>query len=157
MSDSGISISIKASGFNEYAKRLANVNKKVSDLEKPMREAGEIAKALVRSYPPYGNWQAGHVSFAERYPGAKYKRTRTLQRAWKGQLRKGSRILFTYRVFNYSTFEEKRGRPYLKYVQGDEQAPIHVGRWYVKDTMKIMLEGEVSKIFEKYMRGVAKA
>ncbi len=151
MSDVGISFTVKASGMEAYQNRLRNINKNVSDLEAPMREAGEIAKALVRSYPPYGNWQAGQVSFIERYPGAKYKRTRTLQRGWKGQLRMGSRVLYTYRVYNYTTIEAKRDKPYLKYVQGDEQTVPHIGRWYVADQMKNMLEGEVTRIFVSFM------
>ena len=156
MSDLGISITIKAGGINEFQAKLKKIDQKLSNIDSPMKEAGEIARALVRSYPPYGNWQSGQVSFMERYPGAKYKRTRTLQRAWKGQLRKGSRVLFTYRVYNYGTIEERRGKPYLKYVQGEEQTVPHIGRWYTNEDMKPMIQAETSKIFERFMRGVAR-
>lgn len=155
MSDAGLSITVKASGIREFQNRLQKANRRLEDLEAPMREAGAIALALVRSYPPYGNWQGGQVSFVDKYPGAKYKRTRTLQKAWKGQLRKGSRVLFTYRVYNYGTVD-KRGRPYLKYVQGEEQASPHPGRWYTKDMMKPMLDVEATRIFQRYMSKVAK-
>ena len=155
MSENGISITVKASGITEFQNRLMRANRRLEDLETPTREAGQIALALAKSYPPYGNWRAGQISFVDKYPGAKYVRTRTLQKAWKGQLRKGSRVLFTYRVFNYGAVD-KRGRPYLKYVQGEEQAPPHPGRWYTDDTMKPMMEQEMNRIFTRYMRVVAR-
>ncbi len=155
MSDVGTSITIKVTGVDKYQNRLRKINQKLENLEAPTREAGKIALALAKSYPPYGNWKGGQISFVTRYPGAKYVRTRTLQKAWKGQLRKGSKVLFTYRVFNYGTID-KRGRPYFKYVQGQEQAPPHPGRWYTEDQMKPMMEAEAAKIFKKYMKDVAK-
>lgn len=155
MSDVGTSITIKVTGVDKYQNRLRKINQKLENLETPTREAGKIALALAKSYPPYGNWKGGQISFVTRYPGAKYVRTRTLQKAWKGQLRKGSKVLFTYRVFNYGTMD-KRGRPYLKYVQGDEQAPPHPGRWYTDEQMRPMMEEEMGKIFKKYMKNVAK-
>ncbi len=155
MSELGTSITIKVTGIDKYQNRLRKINQKLENLEAPTREAGKIALALAKSYPPYGNWKGGQISFVTRYPGAKYVRTRTLQKAWKGQLRKGSKVLFTYRVFNYGVMD-KRGRPYLKYVQGDEQAPPHPGRWYTGDQMRPMMEEEMGKIFKKYMKDVAK-
>ena len=155
MSDNGISITVKARGIVEFQNRLRRTNKRLEDLEGPTKEAGQIALALAKSYPPYGNWRSGQISFVSRYPGAKYVRTRNLQRKWKGQMRKGSKVAFTYRVFNYGALD-KRGRPYLKYVQGEEQAPPHPGRWYTGDDMKPMMEEEMTKIFQRHMKRAVK-
>lgn len=155
MSDAGISITVRTSGMDKVQNRLAKANKKLEDLSKPMKDIGRIAVALVRSYPPYGNWRDGQISFVRKYPGAKYTRTKTLQKNWKGQLRRGSRVSFSYRVYNYGTVD-RRGRPYLKYVQGDEQAAPHPGRWYTEEDMRPMLEDEANKILEQFMHDVAR-
>lgn len=150
-----IGFTVKANGMPQYKKKLDMMGRSLEDLEKPMREAGEIAKALVRSYPPYGNWEQGHISFTDFRPGSKYKRTKALQKGWKGQLLKGSKIQVRYRVYNYTTVD-KRGRKYAQYVQGDNQAAVHAGWWFTEKEMADKLHKVTLKIFQKFMKDVVK-
>ena len=66
MSETGVSITVKASGITEFQNRLRRANQRLEDLEIPTREAGQIALALAKSYP-YGNWRAGQISFVDKY------------------------------------------------------------------------------------------
>lgn len=154
MSDLGLSISVKATNVDVVRANLKKIQIRVEDLEQPVREVGAIGLALTRSYPPYGDWRSGKISFVDIRPGTvtNYVRTKVLQKGWKGQLRKGSKVLYTYRLYNYTTIEAKRNRPYLKYVQGDEQAKMHVGIWYNHEEMSDMLNEEAIKILERFVK-----
>jgi hypothetical protein len=146
-----VTVSVKATGIKGYAKRLASINKHMNELDVPMRESGDVTMALVRSYPPYGDWRKLHVSFQLVRPGAKYKRTKELQRGWGGKLTKGSNILVRFRATNRGAID-KRGREYSHYVQGDAQAPNHMGIWYTEHEMGELLHAETLKIFRDFMK-----
>lgn len=145
---------VETGGLAKYKAHLASINKQVSNLEVPLREAGKIALALAKSYPPYDNsWRKGGISFTEFKPGSRYKRTRNLQRHWVGQLRKSSGTVSQYRVYNYGTIDP-RGRPYFEYVQGDNQAKMHAGYWYTRGDMEAMLRQETIDIFEDFIKHI---
>ena len=44
----------------QYKKKIGKLAKDLEELDKPMKEAGKIALAAIRSYPPYdGGWKEG--------------------------------------------------------------------------------------------------
>jgi len=151
MSKGGFRVQVKATGMDKYAKKLQKMGKNLEELDKPMKEAGKIGMALAQSYPPYnGKWQKGQVSFQDYRPGSKYKRTRTLQAGWRGRLVKGSRIVVRFSISNNSV-------KYTKYVVGKEQDPVH-GPWWIRaDEYDTHLRPYTLKIFQDFMKKVAKS
>lgn len=139
-------LNIRADGIKQYAKKLKNIGKAVESLDKPMKEAGQIALAAVRSYPPYTeSWKGGTPSFSYYRPGSKYRRTKTLQEGWRGRITKGSKIVVRYSVTNHSV-------AYMRYVMGDSRQNIHAPWWHTLDEWDEILKPYVFRVFQDFMK-----
>ncbi len=145
---SGLKLNIRAYGMPQYKKKLTALGKGLEELDKPMREAGKIGMAAVRSYPPYdGSWRQGKESFVLVRPGSKYKRTKTLRGGWKGRLTKGSKIVVRYSIRNNNV-------AYAKYVQGLERTSVHAPWWITDKEWESILRPVVTEIFRDFMKKI---
>jgi hypothetical protein len=142
-------ITLKPFGFSSYRKKLEAAERKVEDLNKPMDMVDKIAMAAVKSYPPYGNWRNGEISFTKTRPGAKYRRTGALGRGWKRRRYSTGKMLKLTIWHSHVT----SGR-YYRYVMGREQSAIHAPWWNTANTWGDILKPEVLKIFRDYMKTV---
>jgi hypothetical protein len=141
-----VRLQIRARGMPQYIKKLQKLGVGLEELDKPMLEAGKLAKAAMASYPTYNDgWKQGNSSFSLYRPGAKYKRTGTLRDSWRGRLVKGSRIIVRYSV-------STRNVNYAKYVLGGEQTEEHRPWWRKSNEWDRLLTPEVTKIFQKHMQ-----
>lgn len=150
---SNVTLNIRVYGMPQYIKKMNKLGKDLSELDKPMKNAGEVAKAALRSYPPYDDgWKEKKESFSLYRPGSKYKRkggNGGLKTGWKGRLIKGSRIGVRYLISNSSI-------KYAKYVQGYEQSSFHAPWWLTVEEWVPVLRPEVTEIFREFIRNVAK-
>ena len=148
----GVKLNVRAYGMPQYKKKIEKLGKELSELDKPMKEAGKIALAALRSYPPYDDgWKEGKESFVSVRPGSKYKRLGDnggLKTGWKGRLTKGSRIGVRYSLTN-STIK------YVKFVQGYEQSSLHTPWWLTVEQWEPVLRPHVTEIFRNYMEKIA--
>lgn len=141
-----ISIQISSTGFKEYSNRLSMSARAFDALEIPMEQLGKKGLALVQSYPPYsGGWRNGKADFTPMRPGSLYKRTKKLQKGWKGKMMKKSGILIQYSLTNNSV-------KYAHWVQGNDQASVHTPWWMTIDSMTPLLEKEMTVDFEKFVK-----
>ena len=152
-------LQIKVVGAADFARKLAKIEKDISDLVEPLKEAGQIAKAAVKSYPPYTNsWKTGTPSFIRKRPGSKYVRTGALQKSWNGRLQKKGKAP-SYIVYQKTSMNQKEkmdARDYMPYVQGAEQTAIHSAYWNTLDTWTEILEPIVSEIVGDYVTKLVK-
>lgn len=83
-------------------------------------------------------------------PNSRYRRTKTLGRTW-------SAAPFDF-AYGSSGFEGtlKNSTPYGPYVQGDDQAPIHEGRWSTADEIAEKHEPQVQQYFDQAGERIAK-
>lgn len=148
---SGLRLNIRAYGMPQYKKKMIQLGRDLEELNKPMKEAGKIAMAAVRSYPPYdGGWKQGRESFTPVRPGSKYKRKGDrggLKTGWEGKLTKGSKI-----VVRYSLRNDKIA--YAKYVQGLERSSFHAPWWLTVDEWEPVIRPEVTAIFRDFMKKI---
>lgn len=150
MSGNGLTLNIRAYGMPQYKKKLQSLGISLNELDKPMKKAGQIAMAAVRSYPPYtGSWKTGKESFVQYRPGSKYRRTQHLQGNWDGKLTKGSKI-----VVRYSIRENKV--EYAKFVQGNQQSRQHKPWWLTVEQWEPIIRPFVTEIFRDFMKDIAK-
>lgn len=146
----GIRLNIRANGMAAYKKKLQKLDIDLGRLDEPMREAGQVGLAAVQSYPPYSDsWKKGRASFSPYRPGSKYRRTQNLQSGWVGRLTKGSRIVVRYSITNKTV-------KYMKFVQGNEQNPIHRPWWLKVNEWEGPVSVETTKIFQKFMKTITK-
>lgn len=148
-----LQLNVRAYGMPQYKKKLDKIGRSLNNLDVPMSQAGKIALAAVKSYPPYDDgWKQGRSSFTPFRPGSKYKRRGDnggLKTGFKGRLTKGSRIVVRYNITN-STIS------YAKYVMGDEQTGIHRPWWHTVDKWESIIRPEVTKIFRDFMKKLGK-
>jgi hypothetical protein len=141
---------MRAVGMPQYRKKLEKLGKDLENLDEPMKKAGEVGLAALRSYPPYNDgWKRGVPSFIPFRPGSKYKRTKTLQDGWQGRLTKGSRIVVRYSITNKNV-------KYMRYVQGPNQNPIHTPWWLTIEQWEKPVSDETTKIFQEFMKKITK-
>lgn len=147
-----VRLNIRAYGMPQYKKKIGKLAKDLEELDKPMKEAGKIAFAAVRSYPPYdGGWKEGKESFTRVRPGSKYVRkgdTGGLKTGWRGRLTKGSKI-----VVRFSLSNDKIA--YAKYVQGLSQTSTHEPWWLTVEQWEPILRPHVTEIFRDFMKKIA--
>jgi hypothetical protein len=150
---SGVSFNVRAYGMPQYKKKILKLGKDLEELDKPMRDAGKIAKAALRSYPPYdGSWREGKESFTLYRPGSKYKRKGDrggLKTGWEGKLTKGSKIVVRYSLKNNDI-------KYAKFVQGLEQSSFHAPWWLTVEKWEPLIREETTKIFREFMKDIVK-
>jgi hypothetical protein len=139
--------------MSQYKKKLEKAGRSLRDLDKPMSEAGKIALAAIKSYPPYDDgWKNGKPSFIPYRPGSKYKRkgdNKGLKSGIKGRLTKGSKIVVRYRITSGMI-------AYDKYVFGNEQSAIHRPWWRKVEAWEPIIRPEVTKIFQEFMKSLGK-
>lgn len=148
-----VKLNIRAYGMPQYKKKLQKLGKDLEQLDKPMKEAGKVALAAVKSYPPYdGSWKDGRESFTPFRPGSKYRRlggSGGLKTGWRGRLTKGSKIVVRFSLTNNDI-------KYAKFVQGIEQAGIHAPWWLTVDQWEPILRPHTTQIFRDFMEKATK-
>lgn len=144
-----MSIMLKPFGFASYKKKLEKLGRSVEDLDKPMDEVDKVAMGAVKSYPPYGDWESGEVSFTRTRPGSKYKRTGALGRGWRRRRTNSGKMMKLIIWHSHPA----SGR-YFPYVAGRNQAPIHQPWWETTETWPAKLKPKLLEIFRKYMKDV---
>ena len=136
----------------QYKKKMDELGRSIQELSDPMKKAGKIAMAAVRSYPPYdGGWKEGRESFTPVRPGSKYKRKGAaggLKTGWEGKITRGSRIGIRYSLRNNEI-------AYAKFVQGVSQASIHTPWWLTVEQWEPILRPHVTEIFRDFMKKAA--
>lgn len=152
---SGVKLNIRAYGMPQYKKKMIALGKELEELDKPMKDAGKIALAALRSYPPYdGGWKDGKESFTPVRPGSKYKRKGDdggLKTGWRGRLTKGSKITVRYSLANDDI-------KYTKFVQGLQRTSVHAPWWLTVEEWEPVLRPHVTETFRDFMKkAVAKA
>lgn len=146
---SGTGITIRINGLPSYKKKLEALGEAVDKLDEPMAEARRIALAAVKSYPPYGNWEEGQISFSPTRPGSKYKRTGALGKGWRARVSKTNKMHKLLLWHSHPT----SGR-YFPYVQGDSQSSFHRPWWVTKEEWQVKLRPITLKIFQNYMKSL---
>lgn len=142
-------IKIKANGAPQYMKKLDKLGRSMSELEIPTRDAGEVAVAAVKSYPRYGDWKNKKVSSDPNRPGSKYKRTFNLQKSMTGRMQKSGKVV------KYLVYQGNKGRaPYIDYVIGDAQVPLHAGYWITLSQWEKILHPVALDIFRKWYKSL---
>jgi hypothetical protein len=145
-----IRLNVVARGMPQYRAKLNKLGIELEKMDVPMRQAGEIGLAAVKSYPPYNDgWKSGHSSFSLYRPGSRYRRTGNLGEGWVGRLTKGSKIVVRYSITN-------RTVSYMKYVQGPQQTGTHSPWWVRVDQWDGPVGKETTKIFQKFMKDATK-
>lgn len=148
-----MALKVEIRNLDQVISEIERKNKKIEDLATPMREAGKIALAAVKSYPVYGNWRAGQVTSAAIRPNSKYKRTFSLQRSWNGRTnvaKKGRSISYT--IYQKSVMNgKKNAKEYMPYVQGDEQTAVHSRWWRTLDSWNSEFQVVIERIFRDYL------
>lgn len=142
-------LQIRVVGAEAFAKKLAKIDRDISELSEPLKEVGQIAKAAVQSYPPYTNsWRTGTPSFIRKRPGSKYVRTGALQKSWTGRLQKKGKApgYIVYQKTSMNQKEKMDAREYMPYVQGAEQAAMHSAYWNTLDAWTDILEPIVTEV-----------
>lgn len=149
----GVKLNVRAYGMPQYKKKIEKLGKELSELDKPMKEAGKIALAALRSYPPYdGGWKEGKESFTPFRPGSKYRRKGDaggLKTGWEGKLTKGSRIVVRFSLRNNKI-------AYAKFVQGYERTAVHAPWWLTVDEWEPLIREQTTKIFRDFMKNIVK-
>lgn len=146
---------IKSSNIDRVIKLLDSVGKNMSSFDAPMKQAGKMGVAAVKSYPMLGNWPAGNISSAPRRPRSKYKRTFALQKSWNGRLNKKNRDVAEYLIYQKGVLNPKSGkdaRKYMPFVQGSEQVAVHNPWWNTLDDWRIELPRYIIPIFNKWAK-----
>ena len=150
-------IYIKSSNIDKAIKYIEQAGKDMSEFDKPMREAGKMGLAAVKSYPLLGNWPAGNISSAPRRAGSKYKRTFALQKSWNGRINKRNRNVAEYLIFQKGVLNPKSGkdaRKYMPFVQGSEQVAVHATWWNTLDDWRVILPTYIVGIFNKWSKNL---
>jgi len=145
-----IRLNVRANGMTQYKKKLEKLGLNLEKMDEPMKKAGEIGLAAVKSYPPYDDgWRTGRPSFSQYRPGSRYRRTGNLGEGWVGRLTKGSKIVVRYSITN-------RTVAYMKYVQGPQQSRIHAPWWLKVEQWDGPVTKETTKIFQQFMKDATK-
>lgn len=155
---SGI-IYIKSTNIDKIIKKLDAVGKGYDAFDEPMRDAGKIGVAAVKSYPLLGNWPGGEITSATRRAGSKYKRTFALQKSWNGRLNKKNRTIAEYLIYQKGVLNPKTGkdaRKYMPYVQGSEQVAVHATWWNTLDDWRVILPKYVVSVFNKWAKNLSR-
>ena len=111
------------------------------DLVRPeMEQAAEAA--LLSLIPPLADYPSAPS-------GSTYRRSGTLGRTWTAARPEFASL--------QTGFEASIGNatPYGPYVQGDEQAKVHAGRWKTAQQIAEARRGDIEQYFEKALQRVA--
>ncbi len=143
------SVQIDIQGVDKYAPRLKKANLAFETIDVPLKRAGEMALAAVKSYPVYGAWFSGQISSDPYRPGSSYQRTFELQRAWVGRISHGGKNVSRYHI---TLRPGSVARKYAPYVVTKKQAGVHMGWWMILDDWGPVLEPFIHSIFEKWSK-----
>lgn len=150
-------IVIQGKNIDKAIKYLEETGKSIEAFDKPMRQAGQMGLAAVKSYPLLGNWPAAHVTSSPRRPGSRYKRTFALQKSWNGRLNKKNRNWAEYLIYQKGVLNPVSGkdaRKYMPFVQGSEQVATHATWWNTLDDWRFILPQYVIGIFNKWSKNL---
>lgn len=151
----GETVVITTPNIAKIIKKMEKLNADFSSLEQPIKEAGKMGLAAVKSYPVIGNWPSGQITSAPKRPGSKYKRTFALQKSWLGRIQTRGRQLASYVIYQRNVMNPKRkmsAKDYMKYVQGSEQTSTHSPHWNTLDYWRETLPSYVTGIFERWAK-----
>jgi len=151
----GETVVITTPNITKVIKKMKELNMDFSSLEDPIRQAGKMGLAAVKSYPTIGNWQSGQITSAKKRPGSKYKRTFALQKSWLGRIQTRGRDLASYVIYQKNVMNPKRkksAKEYMKYVQGSEQTAAHSPYWNTLDYWREELPSYVTGIFDRWAK-----
>lgn len=143
------SVKVEIQGMDKYTTRLQKAGRHFDEIDVPLKRAGEMALAAVKSYPPYGSWYSGQVSSAPFRPGSNYRRTFDLQNAWQGRISHGGKNVSRYHI---TMRPGTRSRGYAPYVLTKQQSPVHRSWWIILDEWGPILEPFIRSIFEKWSK-----
>ena len=147
MSETGFRI--KSFGFPAYRKKLDSLGLSLDNMDAAYDEVEKVTKSAIKSYPPYGNWEQGEISFTRTRPGSKYKRTGDLGKGWKGR-RQHTQKMYKYIVWH----QHPTSGDYFPYVAGRNQSATHKPWWITIEEWPSKLQPVTLKIFQRHMKSI---